>query len=481
MNFDDTIAAPATIPGTGAITVIRISGKDSFAIADRVVSFAGGKRALDAPGYSILYGTVPLRSSSLPLDDVLVSVFRAPHSYTGEDSVEISTHASSYIASTLMQLLCDAGARVALPGEFTRRAFVNGKMDLAQAEGVADLIASQSASAHHLAMHQLKGHLSDELSRMRAELLDMASLLELELDFSEEDVEFAGRAQLNSLLDSVLAHIGRLTSSFRTGRAIKEGIPVAIVGNVNAGKSTLLNALLQDDRAIVSDIPGTTRDTVEELLDIDGILFRLIDTAGLRETSESIEKQGIQRSRKKIAEADVVLEVVDSTLDEESIEKQISNIVSMLDFTKQELFILFNKFDLKAGFNLLNNDNNKNVIDVNSFVFLSDNQRKHIKVLKISAKEGIGVDELKKILSSSRKKLVENSEETIVSNARHYDALSKAGVCLERVKQDLAQGIGTELVAEDLRETLGHLEDITKPISNYELLGNIFSRFCIGK
>ncbi|MBP5740148.1 MAG: tRNA uridine-5-carboxymethylaminomethyl(34) synthesis GTPase MnmE, partial [Bacteroidales bacterium] len=293
MRFEDTIVAPATIPGTGAISIIRVSGPDALALSDKVVHLRNGSIA-SSKGYTIHYGDVTLEDGSR-LDDVLVSVFRNPHSYTGEDSVEISCHASRYIVEQLLSLLCRAGARMAGPGEFTQRAFVNGKMDLAQAEAVADVIAAQSAAAHKVAYSQMRGHFSKELEQMSDELVDMTSLLELELDFSEEEVEFADRSKLNSLLEGLLAHVSRLIDSFRLGNAIKNGVPVAIVGAANSGKSTLLNALLGEDRAIVSDIAGTTRDSIEETLNIDGILFRFIDTAGIRETGETIEKIGIDR------------------------------------------------------------------------------------------------------------------------------------------------------------------------------------------
>lgn len=285
---DGTICAPATIPGTGAISIIRVSGEDSLAIADKVIEVKGESLS-ETEGYRLRYGTIFADDGSV-LDNVIVSVFRAPHSYTGENSVEISCHASRFIVNEVLELLVDAGARIAAPGEFTRRAFVNGKMDLAQAEAVADVIASQSAAAHRVAMNQLKGGFSSELKTLREKLLTMTSLLELELDFSEEDVEFASRSELGSLVEETLTHIVRLTDSFSRGNAIKNGVPVAIVGATNTGKSTLLNALLGEERAIVSDIAGTTRDTIEETLNLGGVMFRFIDTAGIRETDELVEK-----------------------------------------------------------------------------------------------------------------------------------------------------------------------------------------------
>lgn len=324
-----TICAPATIPGTGAISIIRVSGKEALAIADKVIGTKGVPIA-ETEGYRLRYGTVFEADGSV-LDNVIVSVFRAPHSYTGENSVEISCHASRFIVNKILELLVNAGARIAAPGEFTRRAFVNGKMDLAQAEAVADVIASQSAASHRVAMNQLKGGFSSELKVLREKLLTMTSLLELELDFSEEDVEFASRKELGQLVDDSLTHIRRLTASFSRGNAIKNGVPVAIVGATNTGKSTLLNALLGEERAIVSDIAGTTRDTIEETLNIDGILFRFIDTAGIRETDETIEKIGIDRTFKKLGEAAVVLGMTDLSRGEAAVLEDADFILSKVN------------------------------------------------------------------------------------------------------------------------------------------------------
>ena len=362
-GYDDTICAPATIPGTGAITVIRVSGEKALEIADKVITCrnlpqsqegadhrqegsgrSGGPIASSA-GYTIRFGTVPDESGRI-LDDVLVSIFRAPHSYTGENSVEISCHASRYIADKIMQLLIAAGARTAEPGEFTRRAFVNGKMDLAQAEAVADLIASQNAASHRLAISQLKGGFSNELKKMRGQMLHIVSLMELELDFSDEDVQFADRDELDGLLKGTIRHISTLLESFRLGNVIKNGVPVAIVGATNAGKSTLLNALLGEERAIVSDIHGTTRDTVEETMNIDGVLFRFIDTAGIRDTSETVEKIGIERTFQKLKEATVVLAMLDITRPKAELAGSVNGILMKVNTKHQKLIFLLNKCDL---------------------------------------------------------------------------------------------------------------------------------------
>ena len=467
-SFDDTIAAPATIPGTGAITVIRISGPEALAVAGKVVK-CKSKSLESSDANSVRYGIVYREAGSI-VDEVLASVFKAPQSYTGEDSVEISCHASSFVASEILRLLCDAGARMAEPGEFTRRAFVNGKMDLAQAEAVADVISSSSSASLKVAMNQLRGGFSSELKEIRKRLLEITSLLELELDFSEEDVEFADRGKLSALLDEVLNHITSLASSFRQGNAIRNGVPVAIVGAVNAGKSTLLNSLLGDDRAIVSDIPGTTRDTVEETMTVDGILFRFIDTAGLRESEDEIEKIGISRSLKKLSEAQIVLAVLDSTDSAEVNETIINDIVSKIDPVEQLLMVLFNKVDIIApntNVTLLNN----NVSSANSKVIN----------LYISAKDGSGLDLLKKQLVLSQKDVTLDSDHAIVTNFRHYEALQKAASALEKVRSSVAHGLTPDLLAEDLRDALSHLGSITGEVTPDEVLGQIFERFCIGK
>ena len=494
---EDTICAPATIPGTGAISIIRVSGPDALTIADKVVTCRKGSIS-EADGYTLKFGVIynvidncksndcdALSNKSFKhiIDEVLVSVFRAPHSYTGENSVEISCHASSYIVSEIMSLLYAAGARAAEPGEFTQRAFLNGKMDLAQAEAVADVIASQNAAAHRIAFKQMKGGFSSELRGMRRELLELVSLMELELDFSEEEVEFADRSRLDSLLEQIIAHVGRLIDSFRLGNAIKNGVPVAIAGATNTGKSTLLNALLGEDRAIVSDVHGTTRDTVEETLNIDGILFRFIDTAGLRETTEVVEQIGIQRTFKKIGEASIVLGMIDLTRDFESTCETIRSIVDKVDFTCQKLVFLLNKTDISEV--------NKNVTIENYIVSYIDsklvesnnnyNDKGEVKIIPISAKTGAGLSDLRSYLAFSQRDLLGDSDTTLVTNQRHAQALSDARTSLLRVREGLAAGLPTDLAAQDIREAIYHLGSIVGEISTDEVLGNIFANFCIGK
>jgi len=478
---EDTICAPATVPGTGAISVIRVSGPESLVIADKLISTLKGPIS-EAPGYSIRFGSIATSDGSV-LDEVLVSIFRAPHSYTGEDSVEISCHASSYIVSSIMELLHEAGARAAEPGEFTQRAYLNGKMDLAQAEAVADVIASQNAAAHRIAFKQMKGGFSSELRSMRSELLELVSLMELELDFSEEEVEFADRSRLDSLLNDIVSHVSRLIDSFRLGNAIKNGVPVAIVGATNTGKSTLLNALLGEDRAIVSDIHGTTRDTIEETLNIDGILFRFIDTAGLRETSETVEQIGIERTFKKISEASIVLGMIDLTRDLESTCETIREILEKVDFKTQNLVFLLNKTDICMINNIVTLKNFiVSHIDNEIYSKLPDSTRdEKVKLLPISAKTGEGLEKLRSILAESQRNLLGDSDTTLVTNLRHAQALTDARTSLLRVREGLASGLPTDLAAQDIREAIYHLGSIVGEISTDEVLGNIFANFCIGK
>ncbi len=516
---DDTICAPATVPGTGAISVIRVSGPDALIIADKLIRCNSGKIS-DMKGYTMRFGNVMDmrdcatiscdRGTAAPkielqggsdigdefgkvVDEVIVSVFRAPHSYTGEDSVEISCHASSYIVATIMDLLYAAGARAAEPGEFTQRAFMNGKMDLAQAEAVADLISSQNEAAHRLAFKQMKGGFSSELRSMRAELLEIVSLMELELDFSEEEVEFADRSHLDVLLATVIEHVSQLIDSFRLGNAIKNGVPVAIAGATNTGKSTLLNALLGEERAIVSDVHGTTRDTIEELLNLDGVMFRFIDTAGIRETEEIVEKIGIERSYQKISEASVVLAMIDLTRPFEESCAMVRDILEKIDFSTQRLVFLLNKTDISKV--------NKNVTTINFIVSLLENKginclfldsydkdsslinlgKSSSVILPISAKTGSGIHCLRSLLASSQRDLLQDSDTSLVTNQRHAQALASSHDSLLRVRSGLASGLPTDLAAQDIREAIYYIGSIVGEISSDEVLGNIFRNFCIGK
>lgn len=475
----DTIVAPATTPGTGAISIIRLSGPECFSIADAVVRLRRGSVA-SSEGYTIHYGSVFESDGSL-LDDVLVSVFRAPHSYTGEDSVEISCHASSFIVDAIVRLLLEAGARFAEPGEFTKRAFMNGKMDLAQAEAVADVISSTTSASHRISMQQLRGGFSSELSSLREELIKMASLLELELDFSEEEVEFASRDALVDLIERTRAHVDKLADSFRLGNVIKNGVPVAIAGAVNAGKSTLLNALVGDDRAIVSSVEGTTRDTIEETVNLGGILFRFIDTAGIRATSEEVEKLGIDRTFRKISEASVVLGVVDSTASPEQISERCKALKELCDLDAQHLIFVLNKIDLldEMGVNNL-------VTSLNEIVLSSGNKCSYVL---LSAKAQNGVSELKSMLEKSQSSLLhQNADATFVTNIRHYEALVKASKSLSSALSAIGQNLPSDLVAEDLRSAISSVNLILgtdllsgQSISPETILHDIFRNHCIGK
>lgn len=491
---DGTICAPATIPGTGAISIIRVSGEDSLAIADKVIDVKGESLS-ETEGYRLRYGTIFADDGSV-LDNVIVSVFRAPHSYTGENSVEISCHASRFIVNAVLELLVNAGARIAAPGEFTRRAFVNGKMDLAQAEAVADVIASQSAASHKVAMNQLKGGFSSELRVLREKLLTMTSLLELELDFSEEDVEFASRSELGALVEETLTHIVRLTDSFSRGNAIKNGVPVAIVGATNTGKSTLLNALLGEERAIVSDIAGTTRDTIEETLNLGGVMFRFIDTAGIRETDELVEKIGIERTFKKLNEASIVLGMTDLSRGEDSVLADAEYIWSKVNASSsdREFVLLVNKCDVD-GIESVATGSGAGCAGVCSGAGYEDKAGKLArieaalrekgivtKMIPISAKTGSGLPELTEALAEIGRRITGDTDETLVTNIRHYEALSRAATALGRVRDGLKVAtLPPDLIAQDLREALYHLGEIVGEISTDEVLGNIFRKFCIGK
>ena len=466
--YEDTIVAPATVPGTGAISILRVSGPEAFPYVDAVVQLKHGTIS-GSDAYTIHFGSIP------GLDDVLVSVFRAPHSYTGEDSVEISCHASRYIGEGIVRRLLAAGCRMAEPGEFTRRAFLNGKMDLAQAEAVADVISSTSAAAHRVAFNQLRGGFSSELSSLRGELVEMTSLLELELDFSEEDVEFADRERLLSLIDRTRSHVDRLAASFKDGNAIKNGVPVAIVGAANVGKSTLLNALVGEDRALVSEVAGTTRDTIEEVINLDGLLFRFIDTAGIRETSETVERMGIERTFRKISEAEIVVGVLDATSDERDLLNNLKLIVEKVDGAVQKLVICLNKVDLVADSMV-----NKFVIMINEFVFRFDFKA---VIVKSAFKRQIGLPELRSALISLKSHLLDCGDSTFVTNERHYQALLKTSSSLSDARRALTSGVYSDLVAEDLRLAISSLnlilgQDLIDPET---VLHSIFRRHCIGK
>ena len=464
-HFHDTICAPATAQG-GAIAVIRVSGLHAIPYVDRI--FTGRAPLTAAPGYSLHYGEIREKDGTL-LDEVLVSVFRTPHSYTGENAVEIACHGSDYIVSRILSLLLENGAKMAAPGEFTQRAFLHGKMDLSQAEAVADLIAAQTASAHRVALKQLRGGFSEELAGMRDELLQLASLLELELDFSEEEVEFADRQHLQELVEKTRGHIQKLIESFRLGNAIKNGVPVAIVGNTNSGKSTLLNALLGENRAIVSDIPGTTRDTVEETCNLDGVLFRFIDTAGLRESDDTIERIGIERAYAKLADAQLVLVMLDLTDQAAALLASAETIAARTSGDQQVVFLL-NKADAVPV-------ETAAAVRRTLSPLLSAPGR---QLLILSARERVGLEELRHTLASTWRDLDIAAETTLVTNTRHLEALQGAQSALDRVQSGLGR-IPTDLLAQDLREALRHLGTITGEISTEEVLGNIFRRFCIGK
>jgi tRNA modification GTPase len=459
-----TICAITTAPGTGAIATIRLSGTDALSIADRVFSSPGkGKKISHQKANTLHYGSIS--DNGNVIDDVIVALFRAPHSYTGEDVVEISCHGSVYIQQRILQLLTGCGARMAMPGEFTRRAYLNGKMDLSQAEAVADLIASQSAAAHSVALKQMKGGISNEIQQLRAKLLSFITLIELELDFSEEDVEFVNRDSLLKLIDEIHHVISSLKDSFHYGNAIKNGIPVAIIGDANVGKSTLLNFLLKEDRAIVSEIAGTTRDSIEDVVTIDGIQFRFIDTAGIRSTTDTIENLGIERTFAKIEQAGIVLILVDATNpDSEKIVTQHQ----LKDKTgSKACAIVINKIDVATGEAI---DKLKGIANEMELPSIPISAKQHTNT-------GLLVDFL--IKSAHKEGLSEN--DVIITNVRHFEALSNADDAVLRVINGLKQGISGDFLSQDLRECLHYMGEITGEITTDEVLGNIFKNFCIGK
>lgn len=450
MRFDqhDIIVAPATATG-GAIAVIRVSGEGAVECCDKI--FRGRTSLAAAKPYTVHYGEIV--DGGRVLDDVLVTIFRAPHSYTGEDGVEISVHGSRYIVSEVMALLVRHGARMATAGEFSVRAFLAGKMDLSQAEAVADMIASSSRASHSLASTQMRGGYSASLAELRAKLLNVASLVELELDFAEEEVEFADRSHLAAMLDDAAAQINHLCDSFRLGNAIKEGVATVIVGEPNVGKSTLLNRLVGEERAMTSDIAGTTRDTVEVMCNIDGVVFRFVDTAGLRDTDDQLEQMGIDRTMRALEQARIVIQMVDANDPEQS--------EAIVVGAEQTLIRVANKIDkcaASAGRGAETDD-----------------------TIYISAKSGEGVDELRRQLRATIDTERIYAGETVISNGRHYEALERASRALQQARMALDDGLSGELLSEELREILHHLGEITGEVTSQDILTNIFSKFCIGK
>ncbi len=463
----DTICAIATAQG-GAIGTVRVSGVDAIAITERIFKPAkADKKLSDQKAYSLTFGRI--MDDDEIVDEVLVGVFKAPHSYTGENSTEIACHGSAYILQQVMQLLIAQGCRLATPGEFTQRAFLNGKMDLSQAEAVADLIASSSAATHRLAMSQMRGGFSKELTSLQEQLLTFTSMIELELDFSEEDVEFADRAALRNLANNIETTLSKLIQSFQVGNAIKNGVPVAIIGETNAGKSTLLNLLLNEEKAIVSDIHGTTRDVIEDTANIGGITFRFIDTAGIRETTDTIETIGIERTFQKLAQAEIVLWVVDASNANHQIETVAKRVLPYCE--NKQLIIVFNKAD---------------IITTQQQAELATTATKLLQsasgsYLFISAKEHQHTDKLEKTLTEAAHLPTVTQNDVIVTNVRHYEALTHALEAIHRVQQGLDMHISGDFLAQDIRECIFHLSDIAGNVTNDMVLQNIFKNFCIGK
>ena len=469
-NSEECICALAT-PAGGAIGIVRLSGKNAIEITDKVFVSVSGKQLAAAKPNTLHYGEIKDKDGHT-IDDVLVSVFRAPHSYTGEDSTEISCHGSRYILQQVLQRLIEVGCRQAEPGEYTRRAYMNGKMDLSQAEAVADLIASTNKATHQMALSQLKGHFSSELTLLREKLLKMTSLLELELDFSDhEELEFADRSELRALAAEIEKKITTLAHSFETGNALKQGVPVAIVGKTNVGKSTLLNRLLHEEKAIVSNIHGTTRDVIEDTTLIDGITFRFIDTAGIRKTDNVVENIGIERTYQKMEEAKIVIWLLDAQPTEAEIEDMKEKNQG------KKLLMVFNKID-EISFDkaVLSSDENS---QTSSSVSLSD---ENVSILNISARTGENVSDLEQALvrAADIPEITEN--DVIVTSARHYEALLRADESLSRVLESMDMGMSGDIIAEDLKMVLEELGEITGgQISSQETLNNIFKHFCIGK
>lgn len=451
--MNDTIIALATAPGVGAIGVIRVSGPATIAIVNSVFR---GKDLTGVPSHTIHLGTI--RDEEKIVDEVLISIFRGPNSYTKEDVIEISCHGSPYIIQQLIRLLLTKGARLAKAGEFTQRAFINGRFDLAQAEAVADLISSENESMHQAAMNQMRGGFSQEISKLREELVHFASMIELELDFGEEDVEFASRDDLKKLIYSLKGLITRLTESFTLGNAIKNGIPTVIAGKPNAGKSTLLNALLNEEKAIVSDVPGTTRDVIEDVINVDGIAFRFTDTAGIRTTEDKVEAIGVERTYAKMKEASVIIYLIDLINDtKEDIEKQLAYLKGL----KVPYLLIGNKMD-RADADLLN------VLESENALMISASQKENLENLKEALKTLVSLDDFK-------------TGNTIVTNLRHYESLMETNKALDQVIDGIDRQVTNDFVAMDIRNALFHLGQITGEITTDDLLENIFSKFCIGK
>ena len=465
MNTNRTIAAISTAPGTGGIAVIRISGIEAIANVNKI--FTPRKKdfqLLNQGANTVSFGSIT-QSNGEVIDDVLITVFRVPHSFTGEDTIEIACHGSIYVQQQILKLLLENGCELAQAGEFSQRAFLNGKMDLSQAEAVADLIASTSAVSHRMALSQMRGNFSNELSNLREKLLHFVSLIELELDFNEEDVEFADRKELKELALDIELKISKLANSFNLGNVLKNGISVALVGETNVGKSTLLNLLLNEEKAIVSDIHGTTRDTIEDTVNVNGVLFRFIDTAGIRNTKDKIENLGIERTYQKIEQASIILWLIDSTQISEHIEWLTERIAKRGEGKK--IILVFNKIDKIS-------DEEYSVLDelFNRF----DAERVYI-----SAKERINTELLEKALVKAAQLPELQANDVVVSNIRHYEALRRAQTSILRVVEGLDNNISHDFLSQDIRECMHFLGEITGQISNDEILGNIFGKFCVGK
>lgn len=465
MLDQSTICAISTSPGVGAIAIIRLSGNDAITIADKIFkSPKKGKKLVEQSANTIHFGQIIFKDEII--DEVVLSIFKAPHSFTGENSIEIACHGSVFIQQRILEILIEIGARLALPGEYTQRAFLNGKMDLSQAEAVADVIASSNAAAHKLAINQMRGGFSKEIKELRGQLLHFTAMIELELDFAEEEVEFADRTELRNLTNKIEVLLHKLKDSFQLGNAIKNGIPVAIIGETNVGKSTLLNTLLNEDKAIVSNIHGTTRDVIEDVINIHGTAFRFFDTAGIRDTKDHIEKLGIERSYSKLELATIVLLVVDTHNPYSIVESRIQKIRERLS-EEQALIIVANKID--SGL--------EETIQQLEVLELTDNE----KMVFIAAKQKENIDALIDFMIHSINIDVADQQDVIVTNARHFEILKNAHEAIMRVLNGLDTEITGDFLAQDIRECLHYLAELTGEISNHEVLGHIFKSFCIGK